>query len=364
MTLPTALISNSNNATLSFQEPNTNSPLHNQKVCEEVIMSDPNSYDIYDLKRVINTARDKFNGFLLNNPDYFGHDKGIAARVELTLVNPPEVELGVPSGIDATTAEGIMKTVDLTILDRNATIERVEKVAYRAADECSATVCVYPEHIHIVKRVMGERENYEVPPIAVVGFPAVAAPTSEETAETLKQTSFAISEGAKEIDMVLPTSFREIGLNSDSSAYQTHFQYIKAIVDTAHKSGVPVKVILETAYLNDRQIVEASLLAQLAGADWVKTSTGFAEADKLAAGKNLAEHKGATPHDVALMRLTVGYTSLDNDGNLKPMGVKASGGIRDRKQAVAVLMAGADRIGASDGINVKDESVIKTTGAY
>lgn len=370
MTTPPARISNSDNALLSFQEPNTNQPLQNQKVCEEVIMSDPNSYDVYDLVRVVNMACDKFKGFLLYNPDYFGNAQDTAARVKFTLERSDEVvEPHVLPSIDATTEAGIMKTVDLTILDRNATYESVEKVAERAAKVHSATVCVYPEHIYIVKEVMNRmvvmnRMYANVPPIAVVGFPAVAAPTSEETAETLKQTSFAISEGAKEIDMVLPTSFREIGPNADSSAYLPHFEYIKTIVDEAHKSGVPVKVILETAYLNDRQIAEACILSVIAGADWVKTSTGFAEADKLAAGKNLAEHKGATPHDVALMRLTVDYSSLDDEGNPKRMGVKASGGIRDRKQAVAVLEAGADRIGASSGINVSDDSIVKTTGAY
>lgn len=327
-------------------------------------MSHPNSYDIYDLKRVINTACDKFNGFLLYNPDYFGSDKGIAARVKFTLENPTEVQLGVPSVIDAITESGIMKTVDLTILERKAEYAKVVKVAERAARELSATVCVYPEHINIVKKVMETMGVTNVPPIAVVGFPAVAAPASEATFKTLEQTKFAINEGAKEIDMVLPTSFREIGPDADSSAYLPHFEYIKTVVDAAHKSGVPVKVILETAYLNDRQIAEACILSVIAGADWVKTSTGFAEADKLANGKNLAEHKGATPHDVALMRLTVGYSSLDDEGNVKPMGVKASGGIRDRKQAEAVLKAGADRIGASDGINVSEESVVKTTGAY
>ena len=151
--------------------------------------------------------------------------------------------------------------------------------------------------------------------------------------------------------MVLPTSFRE-----DKGDYQDHFKYIKATVDAAHAEGVPVKVILETGYLSDRQIAKASVIAKIAGADWVKTATGFAEESLLAKGKTITEHKGATPHDVALMRRIVGDFSLDDDGNQKPMGVKASGGVRNRAQAQAVLNAGADRIGASGGLDVRTEA--------
>ena len=247
-----------------------------------------------------------------------------------------------------------MKTVDLTILETNAPVEKVKDVAYRAARENSATVCVYPEHLHIVQDVMEEKNITHVPPIAVVGFPSVPAPTQEEATRTVWATKNAIRLGAKEIDMVLPLSFREIGPGiGNEGIYQQHYQYIKAVVDEARKKNIPVKVIVETAYLNNRQIAEACILAKIAGAEWVKTSTGKAVEDKLAKNKNFKDHQNATPHDVALMRLTVGDSTFDENGNETSMGVKASGGVRNPKQAQAMLRAGADRIGASTGINLR-----------
>jgi deoxyribose-phosphate aldolase len=219
--------------------------------------------------------------------------------------------------VDADSTAGIMRTADLTILEKNATPEEVEKTARRAAKEHCTSVCVYPKNLEIVSRVMkGEAVN-DVPPIAVVGFPSVAMPTPETTATTVQQTLEAIAKGAKEIDMVLPMNFRE-----GKADYQGHFKYIKAVVDAAHRQAVPVKVILETGYLTDSQIVEASIIAKIAGADSVKTSTGFAEEAKLAKGKNITQHKGATPRDVALVRRTVGDFSLDDDGQRKPMGAR------------------------------------------
>ena len=312
-------------------------------------MTDPNTYDVTDLDAIVDGVRKKFRDKLAAAPNFFGQDKGVAQRIAVTLnESATKGTLAVPAGVDAESTAGIMATVDLTILDHNAKADEVEKVARRAAKEHCASVCVYPEHVGIVSRVMKEERVSDVPPIAVVGFPSVAAPTAEATAETVKQTRDAIAAGAKEIDMVLPTSFRE-----DKGDYQDHFKYIKAVVDAAHAKTIPVKVILETGYLTDRQIAKASVISKIAGADWVKTATGFAEEANLAKGKSITQHKGATPHDVALMRRTVGDVSLDDDGIEKPMGVKASGGVRNRAQAQAVLIAGADRIGASGGLDVR-----------
>lgn len=138
-------------------------------------------------------------------------------------------------------------------------------------------------------------------------------------------------------------------------------------MDVCHKQDIPVKVILETAYLTDYQISLASLISKIAGADWVKTSTGFAEIEKFAIGRT-SEEKGATPRAVAIMRASVGETSIDDLGNAKPIGVKASGGVRNREQALLVLNAGADRIGASGGINIsmenKKDSLFKSALKY
>lgn len=315
-------------------------------------MTDPNTYDIADLDAIVDGVRTKLRDKLAADRDFFGQDKSVAKRIPKCLAeDAPKGSLAAPAGVDADSTAGIMATVDLTILDRNAKTEEVEKVARRAAKDHCASVCVYPEHLGFVSRVMKEQGVNDVPPIAVVGFPSVAAPTAEATAATVKQTRDAIAAGAKEIDMVLPTSFRE-----DKGDYQDHFKYIKAVVDAAHAETVPVKVILETGYLTDWQIAEASVIAKIAGADWVKTSTGFALEANLAKDKNITQHKGATPHDVALIRRVVGDFSLDDDGKNKPIGVKASGGVRNRAQARAVLNAGADRIGASGGLDVLTEA--------
>jgi len=315
-------------------------------------VTDPNTYDVSEIDAIVDSVRKTFCDKLAADPNFFGQDKGVERRIAATLnKNAPKGTPAAPVGVDANSTAGIMATVDLTILDHKARTEEVEKVAQRAAKEHCASVCVYPEHLGIVSNVMKKSGVSDVPPIAVVGFPSVAAPTSEATAATVEQTREAIAAGAKEIDMVLSMSFRE-----GKGDYQNHFKYIKAVVDAAHAKSIPVKVILETGYLTDRQIAEASVLAKIAGADWVKTTTGFAEEANLAKGKNISQHKGATPHDVALIRRTVGDISLDDNGNKKPMGVKASGGVRNRAQAQAVLNAGADRIGASCGLDVRTDA--------
>jgi len=314
-------------------------------------MANPNTYEVSELDAIVDNVRKIFRDKLSVDPDFFGHDKGVKARISATLdKNAPKGTLAVPKGIDADSTAGIMRAVDLTILDHKATEKAVEDVARRAAKEHCATVCVYPEHVPIVSRIMKEEGVTDVPPIAVVGFPFVAGPTAEVTAQTVQQTCDAIADGAKEIDMVLAQDFRE-----NKGNYQDHFKYIKAVVDAAHEKNIPVKVILETAYLSDQQIAKASVLSKIAGADWVKTSTGFAEADKFAKDKG-PEEKGAVPHVVALMRRTVGDSSLDDNGNEKPMGVKQSGGLRTRDQVVAGYRAGADRTGASGGLDVRTEA--------
>lgn len=299
-----------------------------------------------EIHTFVNDAKRAIKKLIDADPDYFGTDKIVKKRID-------DLLFGKSNGgqqknpLKPTTSAEIMRCVDLTILDKKASDEDVIKVAQRAVKEHCATVCVYPEHIPLVNRVMSQSGVSDVPPIAVVGFPFVNDYSEETTQNTINETKNAIAIGAKEIDMVLPISFK----NGDGD-YNEHFRYIKAVVDAAHELNVPVKVILETAYLTDDQIAIASMISKIAGADWVKTSTGFAEEDKFAIDKT-ADEKGATPKAVAIMRQSVGYTSIDDNGNIKPMGVKASGGVKTREQALAVIAAGADRIGASSGINVE-----------
>jgi deoxyribose-phosphate aldolase len=153
----------------------------------------------------------------------------------------------------------------------------------------------------------------------VVGFPLGASATATKVAET----ETAVRAGAQEIDMVL--NIGELrGGNFDAVLHD-----IEAVVEAAHKHRAIVKVILETALLNDEQKIAACTLAKQAGADFVKTSTGFST-------------HGATVHDVELMRRTVGAE----------MSVKASGGIRTLEDLKSMLAAGATRIGASSSVKI------------
>lgn len=299
-----------------------------------------------EIHSFVNDAKRAIKKLIDDNPNYFGTDDAVKKRINDLLYGKPLIGKHANHINPKTTAE-IMRCVDLTILDKSATDEDVIKVAERAIKEHCATVCVYPEHVPLVKMVMSKNNVQDVPPIAVVGFPFVNDYSQETTDKTVNETKNAIVIGAKEIDMVLPITFRE-----GKGDYDGHFNYIKSVVDAAHALNTPVKVILETAYLTDDQIAIASMISKIAGADWVKTSTGFAQEDKFAHDKTIDE-KGATPKAVAIMRQSVGFTSFDDKGNTKPMGVKASGGIKTREQALAVIAAGADRIGASGGINVE-----------
>ena len=153
----------------------------------------------------------------------------------------------------------------------------------------------------------------------VVGFPLGAQVQDTKTYETRR----AIFDGAGEIDMVINIGALKSGDDS------TVLQEIKAIANICHESGAICKVIIETAALTDDEKVKACTLAKEAGADFVKTSTGFGGG-------------GATAEDVALMRRVVG----------SGLGVKASGGIKDREQTQQMIEAGATRIGASAGIKI------------
>ncbi len=303
------------------------------------LMNDKINIAAFD--ELIDKARLKFRSIISSHPALFGGQQNLLVEASIG-ENASRGTIGIPQGIDVSTPEGLMAAVDLTLLDRNAPMSELEKISQRAKDEAAATVCVYPEHVPIVQRITGGNP----PPIAVVGFPYVIDPLSAVEA-TLEQTRAAIQNGAKEIDMVLAMNFKE-----GNPDYDAHYNYLRQVVAEAGSRGIPVKVILETAYLTDEQKVEASLLAKIAGAAFVKTSTGFAKEDLMRPGIPSTQ-KGATPYDVALMRRTVADTTLNNQGQQIPMGVKASGGIRNRDQAVAVYQAGASRIGASGGIDLR-----------
>lgn len=203
------------------------------------------------------------------------------------------------------------KFIDHTILKPEASEAQVVKLCEEAKEFDFASVCVNPCHVALCAKLLA---NTDVKVCTVIGFPLGA-----NTAEVKGfETKNAVDNGATEIDMVI-----NIGALKDKK-YDVVFNDIKAVVDNA--MGKLVKVILETCLLTPEEIVKACELSKDAGADFVKTSTGF-------------NKYGATVEDVALMRKTVG----------KDMGVKASGGVRTREDMLKMIEAGANRIGASAG---------------
>ena len=223
------------------------------------------------------------------------------------------------TGIDP----AIASLIDHTLLRPEATRDDILKVCREARKYCFASVCINPYWVPLVS---AELAGSPVKVCTVIGFPLGATSTVAKVAET----EAALRVGAQEIDMV-----QNIGAlrSGDHDAVRAD---IAAVAETSHRAGAIVKVILETAYLDDNQKVMASMLAKMAKADFVKTSTGFGPS-------------GATAHDVELMRLAVG----------PEMGVKASGGIRTLADLKKMAAAGATRIGASASVKI----VEATTGA-
>ncbi len=338
------------------------SSLHPQSRLLEIKTSPKDDIHEEEMRTLIAAVRCELSEMARKGDIYFGNGPGVEKRRAATLdPDAPRVELKAREGINVDYRTDIMKTIDLTILETDIPKEKmaehdekVKKLTLRAIAEKTATVCVYPADIPLVVKVLEENGVTDVLPIAVVGFPFVSEPTEDATRKTLEEVEKAIQNGAKEIDMVIPYMLSKITPeNNTPEKCQQIIDYIKAVVDKAAESGVPVKVIQETAYLNDWQIVLGSFLSVNSGARFVKTSTGKAEDGKLPEGKKEGYPKGATLHDAALMRLTVNYYTYDSEGNKVPMGVKASGGVRDRFEVAAfVEKAGVDRIGASDGIKV------------
>lgn len=211
------------------------------------------------------------------------------------------------------------KYIDHTVLKAYTTKETLKKFCDEAKEYEFKSVCVNPANVpYCVEQLKGTEVNVA----AVVGFPLGANTSLVKAIEAME----AVKSGAGEVDMVI-----NIGALKDKD-YDYVEKDIKAVVDAAHPQA-GVKVIIETCYLTDEEKVKACQLAMSAGADFVKTSTGFGTG-------------GATVEDVALMKKTVG----------DKMRVKASTGINNREIADAMIAAGAVRFGTSKGIYiVKDE---------
>lgn len=209
----------------------------------------------------------------------------------------------------------IAKMIDHTALKADTTKETVEKLCHEAIEFQFASVCVNPTWVETAAQLL---KDSEVKVCTVIGFPLGA-----NTPETKGfETKDAISKGATEVDMVI-----NIGALKDKNDELVQ-RDIEAVVEAA-KGKALTKVIIETSLLTEEEKVRACELAVKAGADFVKTSTGFSTG-------------GATVEDIALMRKTVG----------PDIGVKASGGVRDTEGAEALIAAGATRIGASSGVAI------------
>jgi len=212
--------------------------------------------------------------------------------------------------------QAVASLIDHTLLKPDAPREAVIRLCREAREFGFGAVCVNPYWTGLAAQ---ELAGSDVKIAVVAGFPLGA----NETRTKVFESSCAIGEGASEIDMVINVGALVCG---DTDAVQRD---IAEVVRTAHINGAIVKVILETALLTDAQKKQACNLAQRAGADFVKTSTGFGPG-------------GATAADVTLMRAAVG----------PGMGVKASGGIRTWEDCHAMIAAGANRIGTSSGVAI------------
>ena len=210
----------------------------------------------------------------------------------------------------------LARMIDHTLLKPDATPDQIAQLCFEARKYEFASVCVNPTHVKLCADLL---RGSPVKVCTVIGFPLGASSPEVKAFET----ETALRDGATEIDMVV-----NIGAVK-AKDHQLVANDIGGVVRMAHAAGALVKVIIETSLLNDEEKVTACLLAKEAGADFVKTSTGFSGG-------------GATAEDVALMRRVVG----------PEMGVKASGGVKTYEDAKRMVEAGATRIGASAGVKI------------
>jgi deoxyribose-phosphate aldolase len=214
----------------------------------------------------------------------------------------------------------VARIIDHTLLKPDAAAADIEQLCREAAEHRFATVCVNP---YWVATCAARLRGTAVGVCSVVGFPLGATTADVKHAETRR----VIADGAREVDMVINLGALKSG------DVRTVEHDIEAVAGPCRECDVISKVIIEAAYLTDAEKVTACTLAKAAGADFVKTSTGFGPG-------------GATVADVALMRKVVGAE----------MGVKAAGGVRDLEGLKAMVAAGASRVGASAGVKIVGEA--------
>lgn len=234
------------------------------------------------------------------------------------IVDAGASRIGIVLG-ETATAHDWASLIDHTLLKPEAAESDIKKLCSEAIQFGFASVCVNPSW---VKKAAEFLRGSTVPVCTVIGFPLGATLPDVKAYEARR----SIFNGAREVDMVINVGALKSG---DDCAVEDD---IRHVAEAAHENGVLLKVIIETALLTDEEKIRACLASKNAGADFVKTSTGFAKG-------------GATADDVALMRRTVGSS----------LGVKASGGVKGIDDARAMFEAGATRIGASVGVKIAQE---------
>jgi deoxyribose-phosphate aldolase len=206
--------------------------------------------------------------------------------------------------------------IDHTLLKADASHQQIEKLCEEAAAHRFACVCVNPTY---VSRCAGLLRSSAINVCTVVGFPLGATTSAVKIVEAEQ----ALADGAREMDMVISLGALKSG------DFDTVERDIQGVTSVCRRTNAVLKVIIETALLTEEEKIIACILAQRAGADFVKTSTGFSTT-------------GATARDIALMRLIVGSS----------LGVKASDGIRTRTDALRMIASGATRLGTSTGVQI------------
>ena len=214
----------------------------------------------------------------------------------------------------------VARLIDHTLLKPDATQDQIAQLCYEARKYGFAAVCVNPSYVKLCSQLL---KGTPVQVCTVVGFPLGATPPEVKAYEAQQ----ALDDGATEVDMVINVGALK------SKDYALVERDIATVARTSHSGGAILKVIIEAALLTDEEKVIACQLAKTAGADYVKTSTGFGPG-------------GATVHDVELMRRAVG----------PEMGIKAAGGIRTYEDTKAMVAAGATRIGASAGVKILQQA--------
>jgi deoxyribose-phosphate aldolase len=230
---------------------------------------------------------------------------------------------GSPEGFSLAaprSAQDLASLIDHTLLKPTATRTQVQQLCAEAAEYGFAAVCVNPIWVALCANALSGSHTVVC---SVIGFPLGATTTDVKVYEARHCTGA----GARELDMVI-----NIGA-LQSGEYASVYSDIAAVAEAAHAAAGTLKVIIETAYLNEHEKIAASAMAKAAGADFVKTSTGFGPG-------------GATIEDVALMRRVVGPTT----------GVKAAGGVRTLADVNAMVAAGASRIGSSSSVSIMQEA--------